>query len=491
MNNQQLYAYRNENSFYKRTCDSCKKSVISIFHPASPHTVYCNECWWSDKWDPLSYGRDFDFTRPFFEQFAELLRKAPLVSLVIGDSENSDYTNYAMWNKNCYMVSSSDYNQDSLYSSYIFRCKDCSDCIFVSDSELVYESIDSKRCYSSAFLQNCSSCTDSLFCYDCRNCEKCIGCVDFRNKNLQIFNQPCTQEQFDEFRRKIVNHTAEFLHEFNNFKIKFPHKFAEIDNCVNSYGDNLIRSKNCQNCFDMVESQDCENCTLGIKARNCTDSIGVPDSELCHQVVGCPGNYDIKSSVLIWPKSSFLEYCLFCRTSNNCFGCVSLHKNQYCILNKQYSKENYEVMKNRIIEYMKNTGEYGRFFPIAISPFAYNETIAQDYFPLKKEAAISLGYGWADPDNRAEMVAGLPICTNCGKNYRLISQELALYEKIDFPVPQMCPECRRKRRMSARNPRALWDRNCMKCGVDIKSSFGPNRPEIVCCEKCHLDAVSG
>jgi hypothetical protein len=37
--------------------------------------VYCHECWWSDKWDAIKYGQKFDFNRPFFDQFQELLQK--------------------------------------------------------------------------------------------------------------------------------------------------------------------------------------------------------------------------------------------------------------------------------------------------------------------------------------------------------------------------------------------------------------------------------
>jgi hypothetical protein len=37
---------------------------------------------------------------------------------------------------------------------------------------------------------------------------------------------------------------------------------------------------------------------------------------------------------------------------------------------------------------MKSTGEWGEFFPLPLSPFGYNETVAQDYFPLTSEEAI-------------------------------------------------------------------------------------------------------
>jgi len=34
---------------------------------------------------------------------------------------------------------------------------------------------------------------------------------------------------------------------------------------------------------------------------------------------------------------------------------------------------------------MRSTGEWGEFFPHELSPFGYNETVAQEYFPLTEE----------------------------------------------------------------------------------------------------------
>ena len=39
----------------------CGKNVVSIWHPdVTGYKFYCNECFWSDKWDGMEYGRDFD-----------------------------------------------------------------------------------------------------------------------------------------------------------------------------------------------------------------------------------------------------------------------------------------------------------------------------------------------------------------------------------------------------------------------------------------------
>src|SRR3989344_273751 len=80
---QRRLAFLNLFNLYQRPCDLCGKNPVSDFAPGSPYKVYCAECWWSDKWDPLDYGRDYDFSRPFFEQIKELWRDVPLLGLSI------------------------------------------------------------------------------------------------------------------------------------------------------------------------------------------------------------------------------------------------------------------------------------------------------------------------------------------------------------------------------------------------------------------------
>jgi hypothetical protein len=506
---QSLYAFRNERFFYQRNCGLCNKPTITILSEASGHTVYCTKCFWGDKWDATKYGRDFDFSRPFFDQFAELFRETPVVSHIIGNAENSDYTNFSLANKNSYMITASDYNEDSYYSAYLFTCRNAVDCLFTSDSEKVYQLVDCKKCYNSIFLQHCHTCRDSLFCFNCRGLDNCIGCVNLHNKKFHIFNKSYSEEEY--FKKKaefnLTEENIENLHEqMMKFKLQFPHKFAEIENSVDSTGDYLSRCKKCIDCYDILESEDVNHSMLTMGAKDCMYTIGSTKSELNYMSAGSPENYNIKISTFVWPKSRDLEYCIYPQSSKDCFGCVSVNRGQYCILNKQYQKEEYFALVKKIKEHMQRTGEYGQFFTPQISPFAYNETAAQEYFPLTKEKAIALGYRWQDPDPREykaqtyqvpanikdvkdEITKEVLQCKDCGKNFRIIIQELKFYRDMNVPVPSKCFDCRHVKRLSLRNPRKLWERQCAKCQAGITTTYAPERPEIVYCEKCYLEAV--
>jgi hypothetical protein len=178
----------------------------------------------------------------------------------------------------------------------------------------------------------------------------------------------------------------------------------------------------------------------------------------------------------------------------------------FCILNKQYTKEEYERLVPKIIAKMKADAEWGEFFPVELSPFAYNETVAQEYFPLTKEEVLKRGWKWRDEKDDVPKVskiipaAKLPDsiddipddilnwaiqCEATKRPFKIIKQELEFYRKMRLPIPCFHPDERHRRRMALRNPRKLWKRECMKCRKPIETTYAPERPEIVYCERCY------
>src|SRR3989338_1872653 len=78
---QRRMCFRNERVLYPRSCDSCGEKIISMYPSATPFPVYCNACWYSDRWDAGSYAASYDFSAPLFEQFGALLQRVPRVAL--------------------------------------------------------------------------------------------------------------------------------------------------------------------------------------------------------------------------------------------------------------------------------------------------------------------------------------------------------------------------------------------------------------------------
>ncbi|MBI2415775.1 MAG: zinc-ribbon domain containing protein [Candidatus Kerfeldbacteria bacterium] len=85
---QRRLAWRNERSLYPGTCQHCRKPLISLYSPNKPYTIYCQDCWLSDQWDPFDYARDYNPKQSFFEQVRELQLVVPRMAITIRNCEN-------------------------------------------------------------------------------------------------------------------------------------------------------------------------------------------------------------------------------------------------------------------------------------------------------------------------------------------------------------------------------------------------------------------
>jgi len=348
-----------------------------------------------------------------------------------------------------------------------------------------------------------------------RNCHNCIGCANLRNKENYIFNKKASKEEFekvkDEMNLGSYTGLQAAMKKCQKELLKFPRKPLETTNCENCLGDYLQNSKNAQYCFDSHHLQDVK---YGSQLFDVTDShdwdfVGA-GSELCYEMVSSAYKVqNCKFCMNVWEGAYDLQYSELCLNSKDLFGCIALRGKHHCILNKQYSKEEYDKLVPRIIEHMKKTGEYGQFFPASLSPFAYNESVAFEYVPMSKEDTLARGFKWHDEEDKptaenAMTVDQLPddikevkddiidqviICPTCGQSHKIIKPELEFYRQMGIALPRECWRCRHKRRMAKKNPKVLFARKCDKCSADIQSTYNPEKPEIVYCEKCYLEEV--
>ncbi|MFC1748806.1 hypothetical protein ACFL2V_08350 [Pseudomonadota bacterium] len=483
------YLFRNERHWYHRNCDLSNKPILSIYHPDSPFKVYDNDTWWSDEWTPLDYGRDYDFTRPFFEQYKELSDTVPRLAIQNAKSENCKYTNYSSENKNCYLVVGTLGSEDCYYSYRIFYSKDIIDCYDLYKCELCYESIQCKQLYHGKYCKNCESSYNLTLCENCTGCQNCFGCVNLRNKKYHIFNEAYSEAEYHKKVAELEQDLEGTMAKFKEFRLKQPHKALQIKNCENCHGDQLFNSRNCHDSYILKDSQDCAFMCYGVNNKDCMDANHADNCELQYNAANLEKNNNIIVANLAWYVSDS-AYITLCFNSNHLFGCVGMKKNKHCILNKQYIPKEYENMVKQIIKHMKQTGEWGQYFPANQSPFAYNETTAQDHFPLTKEKALQKGYTWKNHETREDTEQdNIMICSVTKKPYRLIPQEIKLYEKLNIPFPNKCPEQRLSERQTKVNPHKLWKRKCTKTGKEILSSYSPDRPEFIYSEEAYLEEV--
>jgi hypothetical protein len=500
---QHRFSFRNEWSLYHGKCGLTEKPMITLYSPEKPYKVYEQSVWWSDQFDGLDYGRDFDFSRPFFEQWHDLSLAVPRVSIHNSKSENSEYTNYSAENKNCFMTVGAVENEDIYFSYRPSLCKSLVDCYDSYKCELCYEITDCRELYGCKWCNQCHNSRNLTLCSFCNACQDCFGCVNLRQKKFHIFNQPYSPEEYHQKVETLLEDLESAKKQFEEFRLTKPCCAVDLLSCEASSGDRLIDCKKCENVFLFKNSEECSDSSFGINSTSCFDSNYANSCELTLFSSNMVKDYNVIFSNLAWHASDSM-YVTSCFNSSNLFGCIGLKKNQHCVFNKQYSKVDYESLVSKIIEHMQVTGEWGEYFPPRYSPFDYNETAAQDYHPLTKSEVLELGWRWHEQEEGSQggksiipktsdatddLVKQVLYCSVTGKAYKIIPQELRFYREQNLPIPTKCPDQRRRERMASRNPHRLFNRVCGKCNSSISSSYAPSRPEIVFCEKCYLEEV--
>lgn len=520
------WSFRNEHALFNGTCAKTGKAIVMMYPPTAPLTVYDQQLWWDKSWDGTEYGRDFDFSRSFFEQFKELLFAVPHPNLLndAASNVNSDFVNCTIGLKNCYMISDAGSNEDCYYSNIINGCKNCVDCSAVMNCELGYQLVGSMGCYNSKFLIDSENCRDSAFLYGCKFCSDCFGCYNLRHRQYCWKNEQLTKEEYAGRLAQLdlgnfavyEQCKAEFLEAIK----KAPREYAFLTQCENVSGNVLA------NCHDNHSAFDCDanqNSSFTISTKNVRDSYDIEhtyNAELSLEVMAATNIYQ-NFFCCYTINSQYLFYSYLVSASKNCFGCVGLKNQEYCILNKKYSQEEYEALVPKIIDHMQKDQQWGEFFPMIISLQGYNDSLAADYFPLSKDQALAMGAAWDDyeapkpPAMDTIAAQQLPlsiaavdenilqrvlVCSVSGKLFRITKQELQFYRQQSIPLPRVCQQVRYQERLKLRLPRRLVTRQCdcvdsthehgERCDHQFQTPYELTRPEQVYCERCYQQIVT-
>ncbi|MBI4232772.1 hypothetical protein HY605_06085 [Candidatus Peregrinibacteria bacterium] len=496
---QRRMSFRNERNLYARKCDLTGQNIISVYSPDKPFKIFHHSKWESDSWDPMDFGRDYDPNTSFFEQFNKLQQLVPKKALHIPDNMiNCDYCNYGGNAQNCYLCFAPFESQNCLYSRVPYACQSDVDGEADIMCQYCYECVSCVNCYECRYCQFCENCKDSAFLIDCTACDNCFGCVGQKHKRHMFLNRQLSQEEYEEKTKDIFSSSVklqEFEEEFAKVKQQAVYKYARSTQIENSTGDVLRGCKNCFDSYDLFNQEDSRYCELGGEQTHHAYDTTIAGLNMvnAYEQIGALGCHD--SAFLVYVDTDQnCYYCISCRNCSHCFGCEGLKRKQYCILNKQYDKKEYERLVNQIVKDMIKREEWGEFFPAKISPYAYNESLAYSYFPLGKEAVQSKGLKWKDiPDNvqKASANEDIKACLECKKHYKLIQQEKDFYKKYRLPEPEKCPDCRYKKRLSQMPPMQFWQRGCMAEGCEntFVTSYSPNRLEVIYCEECYLKTI--
>ena len=190
--------WRNVHDLFRGRESIENKEIFTWVSPEVGLTVYEMSYWNSDNWDPLNYGRDYDFSRPFFEQLKELFHSVPFPAKSMQRCINSDYSNTCDDMKNAYLCFNATYMEDCAYCCNGSMLKKCFDITSGYNNELCYEDVRVSKSYNTVGSITLENCVDVWFSKNCVGCSNCFGCVNLRNKSYCIFNEQYTRESYFE-----------------------------------------------------------------------------------------------------------------------------------------------------------------------------------------------------------------------------------------------------------------------------------------------------
>ncbi|MDR0650598.1 MAG: hypothetical protein LBG59_04260 [Candidatus Peribacteria bacterium] len=472
-------SFRNERHLYRRACDASGKSLITTYSPDKPYKVYDQKLWRGDSRNPLDYGIAFNPAQSFSQHFSSLLTNVPRPSLISANAENAEYINLTADAKNCYMVIESSNVENCLYSYRLQRCTNCVDCNFSESCEVCYEIDNCFRCYKCFYSQSLNDCSDCRYCNTCEHCSFCFGCANLQNQSYCIYNKQVSKEEFEQYMKSHVTN------EYQTIRNQYPEIKNQVRRSERSYGNYLTNTKNCVFCYHGYDAEDCkygEHVLRNVKDCRDVSTVG-RDASLIYESINTAINVSNNAFCNTCRDSHDIWYSDLCFYSDHLFGCVGLRNQSYCIFNKQYEKAEYETLIPQLIKKMHSDGEWGEFFHPSLSPFGYNETVAQESFPLEKtDLPAQHGYKRSDyssdpkiPDN-AELLhpATLPddqrkalvnddsilkkiiICAESGRPFIIQRLELDFYRKMGLPLPKLHPDLRHAEKMKLRQNKLFY-----------------------------------
>jgi len=509
----QYFSFSIFGKFRKGVSDLSGENLITVF-PAKPrYPIYKSHEWWSDAWDPFAFGQEYDPARPFFDQLKELQEKVPRPHQVGQNNTNCDWSDDIWDSKNCYLCRSISKSENLSYCYRILDSKDSFDLVYSFTLENSYDCVGCHNSFNLNFSEKSRDCVDSYFLFDCRNCTNCFMSWNLRNKQYCIRNKQYSKEAYEEEMKKIRFDSYKSLEtlkaEFEEIlKREAVHRENFNIKVTESVGNYMTNCDKCVNTFAWENSQNCRNGLRGIENKDCIDLGFSWHLELSGNNGVVDGGYQIKYSACSVGRYS--EYVDLCKEVEYCFGCVGLRNKKYCILNKQYEKEEYVKLRERIIADMEKRGEYGQFLPYSMGTGYYNLSNGMVYFPdTTKEEVLARGGYWSEEDLSSQ--DGVPsrelpdsildtppeitkqalICPETKYRFNISEGEYEFHKRKSFALPRLHFDRRIMDRMRKMAVIKSYPYKCFYCKRDIMAYYPPEWGyQKIACEECYKQNIA-
>lgn len=557
-----LGGFINDRHLYNISDKSSWKTLISIFpHDYNGRVIDAID-YRKQLSDDVWISKSREVSRDIFSDFQKLYSDMPLPSrLIYPGLENCDYASHLAYAKNVYLsYCVFEWGEDIYYTfQAVGGCKNIFSSYGIAQSSNIISSMNTVKSNNVFYGEDIVYCSDMLYCKNMDNCQNCIFSCNQVNQKYMVFNTQYTKQEYEKIKQDVylrLNSETEYKDVIKSYEVFLEKNLIQKATIINrsekSNGDCVINSNNCINTFKANGLENCINIhssgngpedgtkyfmnstEAGIAAENCIWSCSVGMNI-----------YNIFFSYATVEGSKNIYYCWDMENCQECMFCVGLRAKKYCILNTQYSKEEYFNKKREIITDLKAEGKWWNSLDWDLSLFPYNDTLAYDYFKVYSvtdvhgnikviddqaygkviltwddfisDATLDLGGKkkikilWRTRDKEInvpewmETIQALEIpsinqvsdtilekaviCEETKRPYRIIKKELEFYKKQYLPLPKIHHELRVDKLVSSRPIGQLFAGICDCCGEDCLTVYKKKQKYKTYCNSCYVKNI--
>ncbi len=342
--------------------------------------------------------KNYNFSKNFFSNFEELFKSINMPDMIqFLENENSEYSDVVVWCKNNYLSNVTTNSENILYSFSIKKSRNVFNWVAIwKHSENIYYSSWINNSFNVFYSRYLINSNNIWFSTNLVWCSECIFCDNLDNQKYCINNKKLEKEEYLKQKKEILKNKKEFY----NYYLKL-NKKSWIFNSKNCNWNFILNWNEIDKWYFVTDTKNWKNLMFW---------WGDSENEFDYNIfTGWSWkNVHLYSNMWCWmwnehiynsahiPYWNNIFYSYFVTNCSFCIWCIWLKNKSYCILNKQYTKGEWEELSSKIFETMEQDWTLWEFFPAKLNPFYFNDTVAGLIWWFKKEEIIKEGFMWRD-----------------------------------------------------------------------------------------------
>ena len=355
--------------------------------------------------DLLKTWIDYDENISFWKNYEKLFYKIDIAAVVdYGGSENADYADMTLESKNIYLTTvvitecenvmysfSVKWNSSNVINGLAVRTH--SDNVYFCSGV-----VGSYKIFYSRFINNCNN---VWFSSNMNWCSECLFSNDLDNATYYIKNKKYEKEEYFKEKERLLKDKENY----SNLYWEVSKVWKNIASTDVQWSA-IFNSENVENWYHVDNLKNGRNLIL-VWGRDGNENMydvfpgWSPIANDFYWVMWA--NWEHLYCCINIVKSSNMFYSRNCVSSSYCIWCIGLKNKQYCIFNTQYTKQEWEILADKIFSKMEAEWSLWEFFPWNVNPFYFNDTIASLLWKFSKEEIISDWYLWRDEEIKVDI----------------------------------------------------------------------------------------